>query len=134
MLGRINHVGIVVKSIEEGLVLYSGRFGFRHTDILDAPQERMKTTMVLTGDINIELMEPVNPESSVGRFLAKHGEGLHHISFEVDDIDRTLNLLAREGIQPVDMRSRYFLGSKVNFLHPNFTRGVLIELIQKKAP
>jgi methylmalonyl-CoA epimerase len=133
MFRRINHVGIVVKSIEEALVLYSERFGFQHSDIHEAPEEGMKTTMVLMGGINIELMEPLTPESSVGKFLVRRGEGLHHLSFEVDDIDGTLKLLAAGGIQPVDAKSRYFLDSKVNFLHPNFTGGVLIELIQKVA-
>jgi len=131
MLGYINHIGIVVQNIDEAINLYSEVFGFQPSDILVSQEEGIKTTMVSAGCINIELMEPIDPQGGVGKFLAKRGEGLHHISFRVDNMEMVLDSLATKGIHPIGNQDTYFLDHKVRFIHPRFTRGILIELIQK---
>ena len=131
MLGRINHIGVVVQNIKEAMDLYSEVFGFEPSDILVSREEGIKTTMVSADCINIELMEPIDPQGGVGKFLAKRGEGLHHISISVDNMDMVLDSLATKGICPIGNQDTYFLDHKVRFIHPRFTRGILIELIQK---
>ncbi len=131
MLGYITHIGIVVQNIDEAINLYSEVFGFQPSDILISQEEGIKTTMVSAGCINIELMEPIDPEGAVGKFLAKRGEGLHHISLRVDSMDMVLDSLSTKGILPIGDKDTYFLDHKVRFIHPRFTRGILIELIQK---
>jgi methylmalonyl-CoA epimerase len=79
----------------------------------------------------IELLEPIDPQSSVAKFLESRGEGIHHICFEVENVDQELCMLADKGVQLLDKQGRPGLAGKVGFIHPKSTKGVLIELAQK---
>jgi len=131
MIKKLDHVSIVVKNLDEGLKTFEGLLGVEHSHIQEVPDQGIKAAMIMVGDVEIELIEPVNPESGVGKFLEKRGEGIHHVCFEVDDIDKELQSLASRGIELIDKQSRKGLAGKIGFVHPKSTRGVLVELAQK---
>jgi len=131
MIKKLDHVSIVVKNLDEGLKTFEGLLGVKHSHIQEVPDQGIKAAMIMVGDVEIELIEPVNPESGVGKFLEKRGEGIHHVCFEVDDIDKELQSLASRGIELIDKQSRKGLAGKIGFVHPKSTRGVLVELAQK---
>ena len=131
MIKKIHHVSVVVRNLEEALKLYEGLFGLRPEKIETLPEQGMRVALLPVGGSEIELVEPVDPNSGVARFLESRGEGLHHICLEVDDIDRELEQLEKKGVQLIDKKGRPGLVGKVAFIHPKATRGVLIELAQK---
>ncbi len=130
MIKKINHVGLVVKNIEEALDLYVNTLGFKSSEILTSKEDGIKTVMVSLGEVTFELMEPIDPRGGVQKFLENRGEGIHHVSLEVDDIVLERNSLESKGIRLIDEKPRSFEGSIVSFVHPQSTRGVLIELLQ----
>lgn len=133
MFKRIDHVGVIVNSIEEAATLFSECFGFRKTDTLPemAPQEDFRSVFLVAGDVTIELIEPTNPNGALANFLQKRGEGLHHISIEVDDIDQKLDSLKAKGVRLINEQAQAVGNSKVAFVHPSATKGILVELTEK---
>jgi methylmalonyl-CoA epimerase len=127
---RVNHVGIVVKSIEETMKTYSELFGIKPARIEDVPDQGVKSAMVSIGDTAIELIEPTDPSGGVAKFLERGG-GLHHISLEVEDIDAELKSLAGKGARLIDKEARSSYTGKIAFVHPAATKGILVELAQK---
>ena len=130
MIKKINHVGIVVKSIEDALDLYVNTLGFKQAEIFTSKEDGIKTVMVSLNEVTLELMEPIDPQGGIQKFLERRGEGIHHISLEVDDINQERDSMVSKGIRLIEKRPRYFEGAWVSFVHPNSTRGVLMELIQ----
>lgn len=135
MLKRIDHVGVIVRDIEEAATLYSEFFGFRKADTLPHtdPQGEFWSVFLVAGEVTIELIEPINPNGSLANFLQKRGEGLHHISIEVDDIDRELELLRTKGVRLINEEAQAVGHSKIAFVHPVATKGILVELTQRVA-
>jgi len=131
MIKKIHHVSVVVRDLEEALKLYEGLFGLRPEKIEALPEQGMRVALLPVGGAEIELVQPLDPNSGVARFLASRGEGLHHICLEVDDVDRELEQLEKKGVRLIDKKGRRGLVGKVAFIHPEATRGVLIELAQK---
>lgn len=131
MIKKIHHVSVVVRNLEEALKLYEGLFGLRPEKIEALPEQGMRVALLPVGGAEIELVQPLDPNSGVARFLASRGEGLHHICLEVDDVDRELEQLEKKGVRLIDKKGRRGLVGKVAFIHPEATRGVLIELAQK---
>ncbi len=131
MIKKIHHVSIVVRNLEEALKLYEGLFGLRAEKIETLPEQGVKAALLPVGASVIELLEPIDPNSGVARFLESRGEGVHHICLEVDDVDRELEEMEKKGVQLIDKKGRWGLVGKVAFLHPRSTGGVLIELAQK---
>jgi lactoylglutathione lyase/methylmalonyl-CoA/ethylmalonyl-CoA epimerase len=131
MLKDIHHVALVVKSIEESLPFFEKAFGLKGGKVEMLPEQGVRAVLIPIGHGEIELIEPVEPNTGVAKFLESRGEGIHHICLEVDDVDRELEELAARGVQPIDKQGRKGLAGKVAFLHPKSTRGVLIELAQK---
>ena len=130
MIKKINHVGLVVNNIEKALDLYVNTLGFKPSKIRTAKEDGINTVMVSLGEVTLELMEPIDPQGGVQKFLETRGEGIHHISLEVDDIKEERSSLESKGIQLIGKEPRYFEGALVSFVHPRSTRGVLIELLQ----
>jgi methylmalonyl-CoA/ethylmalonyl-CoA epimerase len=130
MIKKIHHVGVVVKNIEEALDLYINTLGFKASEIKLSKEDGIKTVMVSIGEAALELMEPIDPQGGVKKFLETRGEGIHHISLEVDDINQECHTLEGKGIQLIDKEPRYFDGVLVTFVHPKSTKGVLFELFQ----
>lgn len=132
MIEKVHHVGIVVKDLEEAVRLYRDAFGVEPTMVYDSPHTQAKIAFIPVGEVKIELLEPGDPESVTGKFLAKTGGGLHHIAYSVKDIDQRLESLEAKGIRLVDRKSRKVRDAeRVGFLHPKSTHNVLIELIQE---
>lgn len=133
MFKRIDHIGVIVKDVEEAATLFSEFFGFRKAETLPetAPQEEFRSVSLVAGDVTIELIEPTNPNGSLANFLQKRGEGLHHISIEVDDIDQKLDSLKARGVCLINEKAQAVGNSKVAFVHPSATKGILVELTEK---
>lgn len=131
MIKRVNHVAIAVKSTEETLEALANLFGLKPSRTEDVPEQGVKGTIIPIGDGEIELLEPIDPEGTVAKFIERRGEGIHHICLEVDDVDEELRSLAARGVELVDKQGRRGLAGRVGFLHPKATKGILIELAQK---
>jgi methylmalonyl-CoA epimerase len=131
MIKRLHHVGIAVSSLKESVALFERILGLKPVAIKDTPCQRVSEAIFeFGGGVEIDLLEPAGPDSAVARFLEKRGEGLHHICFEVDDIDKELAAMAEKGVALIDRQGRKGVAGKIGFLHPKSTHGVLIELVQ----
>ena len=131
MLKKIDHIAIVVRSIEEALKVYRDALGLPLAHVQEVPEQKVKIAFLPVGDCEIELVEPTTADSGVARFLEKRGEGLHHICFEVEDIEAALRDLAARGLRLIDRQPRQGAIGRVAFLHPKSAHGVLIELIER---
>jgi methylmalonyl-CoA epimerase len=132
MIKKLDHVAIVVKNLDEALKLYDELFGVKPTKIETIPQQGVKAALLpFKEGGEIELLEPTDPQSGVAKFLENKGEGIHHISLEVDDVDKELSQLAEKGVALIDKQGRPGLAGKIGFIHPKSTKGVLFELAQK---
>lgn len=132
MIKKVHHVAVVVKNLDEALQLYENLFGAKPAKIKTLPEQGVKAALLpMAEGGEIELIEPINPESGVAKFLESRGEGIHHICLEVDNVDQELCFLAEKGVQLIDKQGRLGLAGKVGFIHPKATKGVLIELAQE---
>jgi methylmalonyl-CoA/ethylmalonyl-CoA epimerase len=132
MLEKLDHIGIAVKDLDQAMKLYREAFGIEPDLVYESSYTKAKIAFFPIGDVRIEVIQPVNPQSVVGRFLEKKGEGIHHISYRVKDVDRSLAELEMKGVQLIDKKSRNVReNERVAFLHPKSTNGVLVELIQE---
>ena len=127
----MNHIAIAVKNVEETAKVFEDVLGLRAGHIETVPDQGVRACLIPVGDGEIELIEPIDPEGGVAKFLERRGEGIHHLCLEVDDVDEELESLAARGIPLVDKQGRPGLAGKVGFLHPKATMGILIELAQK---
>ncbi len=129
------HIGIAVRSIPEALPFWTERMGFRHTDTVELESMKLRIAFVVAGACELELLEPTSPDSAVAKFLEHRGEGIHHLSFTVDDIERALEEAGALGLELIDRTPRD--GShhtRIAFLHPRAAHGVLVELCQRRTP
>lgn len=128
---RIDHVGIACHDLDERMSFYESAFGLTvaHTEINES--QGVREAMFDIGGSFVQLLEPTRPDSPVAKFLARHGEGVHHIGYGVDDVAKALDDLADKGIQLVDERPRHgSMGAAIAFVHPKSMGGVLTELVQ----
>lgn len=134
---RIDHVAVVVRSLDTALAFYRDALGLRPARILDFPQEGVKIAFIPLGGLDgseIELLEVIDPASGIARFLEKRGEGLHHICLEVPDIERALAELRAAGVAVLDATPRRTAEGRGIFIHPKAASGVLLELIERDTP
>ncbi len=131
MIKKIDHVGLAVKNLDETLAFYRDVLGIQSTSIEDYAPDKIRTAFLEVGDASFEIMEPTSPESPVAKFLDSRGQGMHHISLEVDDLREELKKLQAKGVALVDKEPRQGAHYIVAFVHPKSTGGVLIELTQK---
>jgi methylmalonyl-CoA/ethylmalonyl-CoA epimerase len=128
---HIEHIGIAVSDLEASISFYERVFGLKCYKIEDVPDQKVRTAFFSVGQTKIELLESTDPESTIGKFIEKRGEGIHHIAFEVEDIDQALEELKAKGVPLVDQQARPGAHqAKIAFLHPKGTYGILIELVQ----
>jgi len=132
MLRNIDHIGVVVKSAAQTTDALGVAFGFREIESFDSPQGDFSTTIVSSGGTKLELIEPTAPTGSIAKFLDKRGEGIHHVSFRVDDIEKEMKALAESGVRMTQDKPSEVGGSKVCFVHPASTAGILVELIEQR--
>jgi methylmalonyl-CoA epimerase len=131
MLGALDHVGIAVEDIEAAISLYRDSLGLPLVHREQVPAQGVDAALLDIGESHVELLEPLAPETAVGRFLARRGPGLHHVAYRVADIERTLGDLKSSGMQLIDERARTGIrGSRVAFIHPGSTGGVLTEIVE----
>jgi methylmalonyl-CoA/ethylmalonyl-CoA epimerase len=129
MISRIDHVGVVVKNLEETLKFFRQALDLEPSNRVQTPT--MKAAFVDIGDGEIELLEPTEPRLPLAKFLAEKGEGLHHISIQVRNVEETLDGLRKKGIKLIDEKPRIgFHGVNIAFLNPESTNGILIELCE----
>jgi methylmalonyl-CoA/ethylmalonyl-CoA epimerase len=131
MLDRIDHVGVAVSDLDAGIALYEGTFGMPVAHRETVESQGVEAALLDVGDGHVELLRPLGPETVVGRFIERRGEGLHHVAYAVDDIDATLERLRSNGIALIDERARVGIrGTRVAFLHPQATGSVLTEIVE----
>jgi methylmalonyl-CoA/ethylmalonyl-CoA epimerase len=131
MFDRIDHIGVAVEEIEPVLELYRERFQLRvaHREIVR--EQGVEAVLLDVGENHVELLAPLSPDTPVGRYLAKNGPGLHNVAYQVGDIDATLDALRQAGLALIDEQARAGIrGSRVAFLHPRSTAGVLTERVE----
>jgi methylmalonyl-CoA/ethylmalonyl-CoA epimerase len=131
MLSAIDHVGVAVEDIDAALALYRDSLGMRLVHRETVTEQGVEAALLDVGDGHIELLEPLGPDTAVGKFLARRGPGLHHVAYRVADVEQTLGTLAQAGMRLIDERARRGIrGSRVAFVHPASTGGVLTEIVQ----
>lgn len=132
MLNKIDHVAIAVWDLEGALADYRRLYGvgLSHREVL--ADQMVEEALIPAGESLIQLVAPTGPESTVARFLDRHGEGLHHVGYEVPDIEEALARLRREGARLIDETPRRgSRGSRISFVHPKGGLGTLVELVQE---
>ncbi|MCH7922715.1 MAG: methylmalonyl-CoA epimerase [Nitrospinae bacterium] len=131
MLKKINHIAVAVNDVEASSRLFSEVLGFSGGGIEVFDNFEVKVAFFAIGDVKIELVEPLNPDGGVAKFLAKRGEGIHHIAFEVDDVAAALDHYKSKGVRLINERPEPGANDTlVAFLHPKSTGGVLVEILQ----
>ncbi|HEX5610125.1 MAG TPA: methylmalonyl-CoA epimerase [Solirubrobacterales bacterium] len=131
MFGRIDHIGVAVEDIDAALALYEGSFemALAHRETVES--QGVEAVLLDVGEGHVELLRPLGPDTPVGKFMAKNGAGLHHVAYAVDDIDATLRALDAAGLKLIDREPRVGIrDSRVAFLHPRSTGGVLTEIVE----
>lgn len=127
----LHHIGIAVHSIAEALPRWTDGFGLVLKSVDEVPQEQVRVAVLMAGATRIELLEPMSPDSPVGKFLAKRGPGIHHLAFQVGDCQQKLDALAAAGAPVLNRKpNRGAHDWKVGFVHPKHLGGVLAELVE----
>lgn len=131
MFGLIDHVGVAVDDLESALALYQGTFGMPVAHRETVSEQGVEAVLLDVGDGHVELLRPLGERTAVGKFLARRGPGLHHVAYRVDDIDAALARLRELEIELIDSEPRAGIRrSRVAFLHPRSTGGVLTEIVE----
>jgi methylmalonyl-CoA/ethylmalonyl-CoA epimerase len=134
VFSRIDHIGVAVEELEPALELYRDGFelGVAHRGVFQ--DQGVEAALLNVGENHVELLAPLGPDTPVGKFLARRGPGLHHVAYQVADIDATLQALKQAGLRLVDQQPRAGIGgSRVAFVHPQAAMGVLTEIVEPAA-
>jgi methylmalonyl-CoA/ethylmalonyl-CoA epimerase len=134
VFSRIDHIGVAVEQIDEALELYRDSFELdvAHREVVE--EQGVEAVLLDVGENHVELLAPLAPDTPVGKFLAKQGPGLHHVAYQVTDIEATLQALKQAGLRLIDEQPRAGIrGSRVAFMHPRASAGVLTEIVQPAA-
>lgn len=128
---RVNHLGIASPALSEAMGRMERLFGMSADHVEEVPDQRVRTAFFPVGPSTLEYLESTDPEGPVGKFLEKRGPGIHHIAFEVDDVDAAVKELLAKGVRMIDKEPRAGAhGARIAFIHPAETGGVLMELCQ----
>ena len=128
---HIEHIGIAVKNLQKAIKFYEDVFGLKCYATEELKDQKVKTAFFLIGKTKIELLESTAPDGPIGKFIEKHGEGIHHIAYAVDNIENALKEVKEKGVSLIDKSSKKGAeGLNIAFLHPKSTFGVLTELVQ----
>jgi methylmalonyl-CoA/ethylmalonyl-CoA epimerase len=131
MTHKINHIGIAVQSIDATLPFYRDQLGMAFLGCEEVPEQKVKVAMLGVGESKIELLEPTSADSPVAKFLEKSGQGIHHVAYEVADLEAELAKLLRDGARLIDEKPRSGAhGTRIAFVHPKSSHGVLTELCE----
>jgi methylmalonyl-CoA epimerase len=131
VIDRIDHIGVAVEDLDAAIALHEQTYGLALVHRETVTGQGVDAAMLDVGDGHVELLSPLSPDTPVGRFLARHGPGLHHVAYAVEDIDATLEALRARGVRLIDETPRTGIrGSRVAFVHPAASGGVLTEIVQ----
>jgi methylmalonyl-CoA/ethylmalonyl-CoA epimerase len=131
VFGRIDHIGVAVEELDEAVALYSERLAMPVQHRETVAEQGVEAVLLGVGESHVELLRPLGPETAVGRFLERNGPGLHHVAYGTDDIDSALDAVREAGLRLIDDRPRRGIrNSRVAFVHPRSTGGVLTELVE----
>jgi methylmalonyl-CoA/ethylmalonyl-CoA epimerase len=131
VFGRIDHIGVAVEDLDEAVALYSERFAMpvQHRETVE--EQGVEAVLLGVGESHVELLRPLDADTAVGRFLTRNGPGLHHVAYSTDDIESALERVRAAGMKLIDERPRTGIrATRVAFLHPKSTGGVLTELVE----
>ena len=131
MLKKIDHIAIAVKNIDEVLKVWGDVFGVKSEHEEEILDQGVKAAAVNIGGVHIEFVQPVKPDTGIAKFVETKGEGIHHIAFEVENLEKELAALVAKGVALIDKKPRKGMAGMIDFIHPKATKGVLIELVQK---
>lgn len=132
MIQDIDHIGLAVKDLDEAINIYRGIFGLQFKGTETIEEQKITLASFIIGGVKIELIKPTHPDGPIGKFIEKRGEGIHHIAFRVENIDRILKELRTKKITLIDEKARTGAnGTKIAFIHPKDMKGVLIELVER---
>ena len=131
MFGEIDHIGVAVEDLDESIALYRDRFGMREQYRETVEEFGVEAALLEIGDAHVELLTPIQSDSAVARFLERNGPGMHHVAYRTADIDAELKRMAKAGVRMIDEQARTGIrDSRVAFVHPKSTGGVLTEIVE----
>ena len=131
MFGRIDHIGVAVEDLDEAIALYGERLGMELQHRETVEELGVEAVLLGVGESHVELLRPLGPDTAIGKFLSRSGPGLHHVAYGTDDIESAIDSVRSAGLRLIDERPRTGIrGSRVAFLHPKSTGGVLTELVE----
>jgi methylmalonyl-CoA epimerase len=131
MLSAIDHIGVAVEDLEAAIALHQDKLGMTLVHRETVTEQGVEAVLLDVGDSHVELLQPLGPDTAVGKFLARRGPGLHHVAYRVDDVEEALRGLAAAGVRLIDEQPRTGIrNSRVAFVHPAATGGVLTEIVQ----
>jgi methylmalonyl-CoA/ethylmalonyl-CoA epimerase len=131
MFARVDHIGVAVEDLDAAIALHEEAYGMAvaHREVVE--EQGVEAVLLDVGENHVELLRPLGEETPVGRFLSKRGPGLHHVAYQVTDVQATLDTLRDRGLRLIDQTPRTGIrGSRVAFLHPASSGGVLTEIVQ----
>ncbi|MTI68041.1 MAG: methylmalonyl-CoA epimerase [Firmicutes bacterium] len=132
MVKKVDHIGVAVKDLEETLKFYRDVLGLELQGTEVVKDQRVKVAFLPVGDTEMELLESTDKEGPIYKYIEKKGEGIQHIAYRVDDIEKAIKEMKEKGIKMIDEKPRYGAGgAKIAFLHPKSTHGVLVELCER---
>lgn len=135
MFGEIDHIGVAVEDLEEAVALYRDRLGMAEQHRERVEEFGVEAVLLEIGNAHVELLTPIQPDSGVAKFLERNGPGMHHVAYRSDDIDATLDRLREAGFRLIDEQPRVGIReSRVAFVHPKSTGGVLTEIVMPSTP
>ncbi len=131
MFGEIDHIGVAVEDLDESIALYRDRLGMREQHRQTVEEFGVEAALLEIGGSHVELLTPIRPDTAVANFLERSGPGMHHVAYRTDDIDGALERLREAGLRLIDEQPRTGIrDSRVAFVHPKSTGGVLTEIVQ----
>jgi len=131
VFGEIDHIGVAVEDLDESIALYRDRLGMREQHRETVEEFGVEAALLEIGDAHVELLTPIQPDSAVARFLERNGPGMHHVAYRTADIDAELERMAKAGVRMIDEQARTGIrDSRVAFVHPKSTGGVLTEIVE----
>lgn len=134
MFKKIDHIGVAVNNIKESLHIFKDILGMEFSGEEVVQEQDVKVAFLPVGESEIELLESTSPEGNIAKYIEKKGEGIHHIAFEVEDLDAMLEDLQKKGVRLIDKEARYGAGgTRIAFLHPKSTNSILVELCERKS-
>ena len=132
MIKKLDHIGIAVSDLDEALKLYSDVMGLKLTGIEIVEEQKVRVAFLTVGDTELELLESTSPDGPIAKFIEAKGQGVQHLAFKVDNVEEAIEEMKAKGMRMIDERPRYGAGgSKIAFMHPKSSNGVLIELSER---